>query len=162
MKVEIRHTIPRFIEAMRRAPSVVMEEVDRTVGRVAIEGAREAKREAPKAFSELVNSIRNEQIGLAFHRIIAEAAHARAVEEGAEPGRRPPVEEIRRWMNVVGVAANAGNEVRDRIAFMISRSIEREGTPAQPYMAPARETSIARLQSLLPGALARGTERALS
>jgi len=161
VNIEIRHTIPRFIEAMRRAPDVVMSEVDRVVGRVAIEGAREAKREAPKALSELVNSIRNQQVGLAFHRIVAAAGHARHVEEGTGPGGWPPREAIRRWIRIAGITSRTGADEAG-LAFLISRAIARRGTPAQPFMAPARETSIQRLQALLPGALRRGTERALS
>lgn len=159
--IRYRHTMPRFIAAMRRAPDVVMEEVDRVIGRVAIEGAREAKREAPKAFSELTNSIRNEQIGLGFHRIIADAPHAEYREKGSPPQRLPPIDIIRRWIETKRIQPRTPMTIED-LAWLIARAISRRGTKPQPYMEPARQTSIDRLEALLPAAARRATERALS
>lgn len=161
MRIRIEHTVDRFILALRRAPEAVEGFVDRTVQRVAIEGARTAKREAPKSLSELVNSIRNEKIGQAFHRIIADAPHARYVEEGTGPGGWPPMEAIRRWIRVQQMQPRQARDERG-LAFLIARAIHRRGTKAQPYMEPARQTSQQRLLALLPESARRGVEVALS
>lgn len=161
MRISISHTLPRFLQALRRAPQVTMEEADRAVQRAAIEGTRTAKREAPKAFTELVNSILNEMVGLAFHRIISRARHARYVEEGTGPGGRPPMEVIRRWIRIKQIEPRHARNERD-LGFLIARSIERKGIKAQPYMEPARQSSQDRLMALLPEAARRGMEVALS
>jgi hypothetical protein len=161
VRISISHTLPRFIQALRRAPRVTLEEADRAVQRAAIEGSRTAKREAPKAFSELVNSIRNEQVGLAFHRIISSARHARYVEEGTGPGGRPPPEVIRRWIQVHQIRPKHARDERE-LGFLIANKIEREGIDKQPYMEPGRQTSQDRLMALLPAAARRGVEVALS
>lgn len=162
MNFEIRHTIPRFIEAMRRAPDVVFGEVDLMVERVAGEGMREARSGAPKGgTSTLTDSITPKRLGQMHHAFIAQAGYSRFVEEGTGPGGFPPIESIRTWMRTVGITPRGGQDERST-AFLIARKIFRQGTPAQPFMAPARETSIQRMQALLPDALRRGTERALS
>lgn len=162
MNFEIRHTIPRFIEAVRRAPGVVFGEVDEMVQRVAIEGANQARNAAPKGRdSTLAGSITPKRLGQMHHAFIAQAGYSRFVEEGTGPGGFPPIEAIRGWMARYGITPRGGQDERST-AFLIARKIFRQGTPAQPFMAPARETSIQRMRASPPEALRRGTERALS
>ncbi|MFW6340652.1 MAG: HK97 gp10 family phage protein [Wenzhouxiangella sp.] len=159
MKIEADHTLERFLRQLQRAPSAIMRHVDQAVQRAAILGARDAKRAAPKSLSELANSIRNEQLGLAFHRVLADAPHARHVEEGTGPGGSPPLDILRAWIRTAQIQPREARNVRD-LAFLIQRKIRRTGTPAQPYMAPQVDTSRARLLRMLPQAIRQGAEEA--
>ena len=161
VKVSISHTLPRFIQALRRTPDMTLEEVDRVVGGVAVEGARTAGREAPKAVSTLRDSIIAEKVGEAFWQFRTRVDYARYVEEGTGPGGRPPIEAIRRWIRQHQIQPRQARDERG-LAFLIARSIERKGTPAQPFMEPARQTSQQRLMARLPEAARRGMEVALS
>ena len=157
----IVHTVDRLADAMARAPGVVIGEADLLIQREAITMARDAKRRAPKALSILTNSIINQRVAPMFARVTARAGYAAAVEEGADPGGSPPLEAIRRWIEVAQITPRDEAMSERDLAFVIRRKIQRQGTPAQPFMRPAAETTADRLRLLLPQAAARGVRKAL-
>jgi len=115
---------------------------------------------APKSLSTLTNSIINERVASLFARIIARAGYAAAVEQGTGPGGSPPLEAIRRWIRVAQITPRNPDMSERDLAFVIRRKIRREGTPAQPFMAPAAETTRQRLARLLPRAAELGVRKA--
>lgn len=161
MKVEISSTVGRFVEAMAKAPDVMLSRVDQGIRRIAIEGARQMKGDAPKNTSELTNSIRNRQIGLAVHEVIADAPHADFVHEGIGPGSAPPIDILRAWIRTAQIQPRAARNDRD-LAFLIQRKIRRDGIPARPFSEPTVASTMGRLQRLLPQAIDAGIKDALA
>lgn len=137
--------ISRARDALGRTPAAVARAVEVKLARGAEEVARTAKRGAPKAFSNLVNSIRAERVGELHYQVVEGMNYGRAVEEGTRP-HFPNPDNLRPWVErVLGVR---GKEARDK-AFLIARAISRRGTRAQPYMQPAAEANRSRLFELV-------------
>lgn len=153
--LSIRFENQRLLQAaLRRAPTSVASRVDRALQRTALEGAREERALAPKAFSILTNSIGVDREGRLAWRAGPHVDYALAVERGTRGGGSPPpFDHILDWVKLrrlepysPRLAAIADPERRQRsLAWAISRSIARLGTPAQPFVAPvARSGAFAR------------------
>lgn len=135
----------RTREAFARAPRVMIEAIEPRMSRGAEEIARDAKRRAPKAFSNLVNSIRAEKIAQLHYRVSQGMNYGPAVEDGSRP-HGVNSQALIPWVErVIGAR---GKEARDK-AFLIARSILRRGTRAQPFMRPAAEAGRSRLVELI-------------
>lgn len=135
----------RVREAFKRAPQVMERTIDVKLARGAEEVARAAKRGAPKAFSNLVNSIRAQRVGALHYEVSEGMNYGRAVEEGTRP-HFPNPDALRPWVErVLGVS---GKEADDK-AWMIARAISKRGTRAQPYMQPAADANRSRLFELV-------------
>lgn len=81
------------------------------------------------------------------------SGHARWVHEGREPGKRPPIEPIRRWAERklnIPESASAG------VAFVIARKIGERGTKGTPFLMQPLEQSFPQLVEKVAGAGARG------
>ena len=63
------------------------------------------------------------------------------VNYGRKAGKWPPLDVIRRWVELKGIAS--GKAVAS-VAFLIGRAIMRKGTPAKPYVAWGDGNSIER------------------
>lgn len=126
-------------------PAAVEKSVDAKLWRGTEEVARAAKGKAPKAFSNLVNSIRAERIGPLHYRVVEGMNYGRAVEESARPHHVNSAKLIPWVERVLGVR---GKDARDK-AFLIARSIAMRGTRAQPYMQPAAEAMAPRVRELV-------------
>ncbi|MBU2979010.1 HK97-gp10 family putative phage morphogenesis protein [Alteromonas sp. C1M14] len=114
--------------------------------RAAIEGAREAKRAAPKADSTLTNSIQNKQVSLSHQQIVAGAHYARYVEEGTKRGGWVPDKTLMDWISVKNITPRDSDMSLEELVYLIQTKIFYNGTPAQPYMKPAAE----QLRKVLP------------
>lgn len=143
------------MEALGRAPIEVGRSIEHGIDRAGHEVAREGKRQAPKAFSTLANSIRSSRISPFTREIAPGVNYGRAVEEGTKPGTMPPPDALIPWLKqkrfgtAVGFhgpqvkrkynSKNAAHdaELRDR-AFGLARYIKEHGTRAQRYMEPTR------------------------
>jgi hypothetical protein len=143
--ISMRVDISRTQAAFARAPQVMERHVDVKLARGAEEVARAGKGNAPKAFSNLVNSIRAERVGALHYQVAEGMNYGRAVEEGTRP-HFPNPDALRPW--VERVLGARGKEADDK-AWMIARAISRRGTRAQPYMQPAAEASQSRLFDLV-------------
>ena len=156
MNIELGHSLPRFVELLQRAPGVIMRHVDQAVQRVAIEGTRIMRQDAPKNASELVNSIRNEQLAQAFHAVVATAPHAGYVHDGTPPGSSPPIDALRAWIRTARIRPTQARNTRD-LAFLIQRKIRQRGIPARPFSQRTVQTSQDRLRTLIPQAVDRAS-----
>ena len=161
MNLEITSSVDRLLQALQRAPDVMMRHVDRTIEGIAIKGARQMKGDAPKNTSELTSSIRNQQIGLAFHEIIAAAPHAAYVHDGIGPGASPPLDILRAWIRTAQIRPREARNERD-LAFLIQRKIRRDGIPARPFSEPTQTSTQERLRRMLPAAVDSGIREALA
>lgn len=68
------------------------------------------------------------------------------VEKGRRPGKYPPPEAIKRWVELKPVSPqpdlNGKTPSVQQLTFLISRKIATEGTRAQPFFEPAKEQAI--------------------
>lgn len=60
--------------------------------------------------------------------------YASAIEFGRKAGTFPPIEDIEQWVKRKGIAT--GKAIKS-VAFLIAKSIFRNGTKAHPFLAPA-------------------------
>lgn len=132
-------------EAFERAPEVMERNLERFLSRGSQEVAREARRAAPKAFSNLVNSIHAFRMGILHWRVSPSVKHAPFVEDGTRP-HFPNPESLQPWVERVLGLRN--KEARGK-AYLIARAINRRGTKAQPYMRPSAEKMESRVFQLL-------------
>ncbi len=66
-------------------------------------------------------------------------------ENGRGPGKFPPPDAIRRWIEVKPVEPspiNGRTPTVDQLTFLISRKIANEGTPPQPFFQPAVDEAL--------------------
>lgn len=159
-----------LLRGLERAPEAIAWALDRAVQRAALEAAREMRRGAPKAFSTLTQSTGISRLAEADFRVGPSVLYAAAVERGTRGGgRMPPLQSILDWVRVRRLRA-INPRLRRRelaaeqrsLAWAIARSIQRRGTPAQPFVGPvARGDRLRqRLQQLAREAVLIGLRRA--
>ncbi len=136
--------------ALARSPGVVRRRAVRGLERGAIEVAREGKRRAPKAESTLTNSIGHRFTGPMTIEVGPTVRHGDVMEHGREPGGpMPPIEPLIDWIRTRRISPyDEAMDERD-LAFVIARSIQQHGTPAQPYMGPAIDAKRDRVTELV-------------
>ena len=68
------------------------------------------------------------------------------VENGRGPGKFPPVDKIKEWIEVKPVnptpLSNGKTPSVEQLSFLISRKIANEGTEGKPFFEPAKEQTI--------------------
>lgn len=142
----------RIAGDLRDYPERVVRLMDNAARRGAVEIAREARANAPKAQSTLASSISVRRLAPGVHQVIVGADYGVFVEEGTEPGGFPPQRSIEDWLGVRNIEPNDPRMTREDLAFVIARSIARHGTPAQPFFDPAVEDQRERVVRLLNAA----------
>jgi hypothetical protein len=136
----------RLIKQARLIPV----ELDLKARKTALLVQRDARRNVPKAHSELVNAITFEKLRNGEYQIEVAKDYGRSVEEGSGPGGLAPIQSIIDWLQVRRITPNNPEMEIDELAFLIQRKIASRGSPAQPYMAPAvaaRNTTLLTLVS---------------
>lgn len=154
MSLELTVESRNLQRAMLASPQILGKHLTRAIGRVIQEMARDAKRKAPKAFSTLVNSVGAVQPSPVEGVVFSGVDYARAVEEGRDGGgRMPPRAHIEDWIKVRRIVPDDPSMSQRDLSFVIARSIARNGTPAQPFMAPAYEDNRARAERRISDAI---------
>lgn len=79
------------------------------------------------------------------------------LEEGRSPGKYPPPDAIRNWIEVKPVVPQADMNGRtptvEQLTFLISRKIAEEGTNPQPFFEPAKEETIRQFEDRISYAI---------
>lgn len=147
----------RVSRAFRRAPAIMTNRVDQSVHRAAKELAREARGNAPKAFSNLAGSINEQKLAPMDYLVGPSQQHGVHVELGTRGGGGfPPVQAIEDWVNKRGIGGGAPRDA----AWAIAHKIQRQGTPAQPFMGPARDSLAGRARALIADGVRAGLRAA--
>lgn len=147
MKISAQIRGERVAEGFRAAPSVLIRHLEGKMARGAEEVAREMRREAPKAFSALVNSIRVERVAELHYWAGPNVNYDRLVEDGRPAGKMPGT--ANGLMEWVRLRTKLTGKPLDRAAFAIARAIGRRGIKPQPYVAPTAEKMSSRVQTLM-------------
>lgn len=79
------------------------------------------------------------------------------LENGRGPGKYPPPEAIRNWIEVKPISAtpdiNGRTPSVDQLTFLISRKIAREGTQPHPFLQPAVDLVLPKYEALISEAM---------
>ena len=127
----------QLAKALRAVPENMPRYIQPALLRTAGIAAREMKRGAAKAYSTLTNSITSEITGPLSARAFSGVNYGPYVDQGTSGGGMVPAQSLMDWMRVVGLTT--GEEKEDnRTLFLIQRSIYQKGSPAQPFVEPAR------------------------
>ena len=128
---------------------LIPDELDKKALKTALLVQRDARRNVPKAHSELANAITLEKLRPGEYQIEAAKDYGRSVEEGSGPGGLAPIQSIIDWLHVRRITPNDPEMELDELAYLIQRKIAVRGTPAQPYMMPAMKARNATLLKLV-------------
>lgn len=81
-----------------------------------------------------------------FKVSVSLADYWKYVENGRGPGKYPPLDAIRNWIEVKPVTPQAGVDGKvpsvEQLTFLISRKIAEEGTDPKPFFEPAKEQTV--------------------
>lgn len=87
------------------------------------------------------------EIGEDYFKVsISLADYWQYLENGRGPGKFPPVDKIKEWIEVKPVnptpLSNGKTPSVEQLSFLISRKIANEGTEGKPFFEPAKEQTI--------------------
>lgn len=158
MKTIVKRHDSRVAEAFRRSPEVMTRHLGKKLERAALEVSREMRRLAPKAFSNLVNSIHVARQAPLHFRVAPGVAHGLWAETGRQPGKVPGTSNgLMEW---VRFRTGLTGAPLDRATFAIARAIGRRGIKPQPYVAPAAERMAGRVVALADEGIEDGIKEA--
>ncbi|WP_439640558.1 hypothetical protein [Nevskia sp.] len=171
MSVTIHVEVKNLQEALAKS-ELVLKYVDGALAAGALLIQREAVRAAPKADGTLHRNIQTGRLQQLLHQVVSRAAHGAYVEQGTGlqgPFRRASGKKnlsrdgqarVALWIARKGIQPRPGVSA-ERVAWLISRSIARRGTAAQPYLGPANtEQNVSRIADLAQKAVQRGITEA--
>ena len=87
------------------------------------------------------------EVGEDYFKVsISLADYWQYLESGRGPGKFPPVDKIKEWIEVKPVnptpLSNGKTPSVEQLSFLISRKIANEGTEGKPFFEPAKEQTI--------------------
>lgn len=134
LSIEIRSN--RLERALAIAPDAVERHLGTRLAKGAAKTARLMRRNAPKAFTTLTQSIKDTRVGPLAWSTKPHVHYAGYVEEGTGPGGHPPLEALESWIRVHGIIPDDPDMTLEDLAFAMQDSISAKGTPAQPFVTP--------------------------
>lgn len=147
----------QVVQALNAGVSAMPINIDQAVQRAAIEVGRKLKAAAPKAFSTLTNSIKEDRVALMEWRVGPHVDYAEAVEKGTSGGGFVPFKAIVSWIKTKGIQARNPEMDLNDLAWVIQKKILKSGSPAQPFVQPVVDSGFPeqRLQQLVDAAAQR-------
>lgn len=87
------------------------------------------------------------EVGEDYFKVsISLADYWQFLENGRGPGKFPPVDKIKEWIEVKPInptpLSNGKTPSVEQLSFLISRKIANEGTEGKPFFEPAKEQTI--------------------
>lgn len=87
------------------------------------------------------------EVGEDYFKVsISLADYWQFLERGRGPGKFPPVDKIKEWIEVKPInptpLSNGKTPSVEQLSFLISRKIANEGTEGKPFFEPAKEQTI--------------------
>jgi len=141
MRVESEQ-LRAFADDLMNSAPVIQKLINKSTIRIAVILEAHIKEKAPQFQGNLVNSIRGRAKvqGRAHAAVVSSSvAYAKVQDEGRRPGKMPPHDPIRRWVELklfkrAGIAADGMDQSIDSITYLIRRAIGRKGTKATKYI----------------------------
>lgn len=160
MQIDITIDDARVQAALDRLPGRVIDAVEVALWRGAEEVARSAKRNAPKAFSTLANSIKADKLGPLHYRVSPHVNYGPFVEYGRLPGKMPGTANgLMEWIKQK--TGLSGTDL-DRKTFVIARAIGKKGIRPRPYMKPAFDAHRDRIVERVRASAVRAAQETLN
>lgn len=156
ISLRVTHNTPELRAILAQRPTRLMSAIDRAVSRGAQEVLRQARRDAPKAFTTLTNSGNVWRHGEADYSPYFGVSYASYVEEGTKGGGWPSDPTIREWIRIHGLTPRTPGVTAEDLPFLIRRKIGTKGIKAQPYLRPAFYQLRPRLVELMRAAVEQG------
>lgn len=79
------------------------------------------------------------------------------VENGRGPGKFPPIDKIRNWVEIKPITIEPGLNGKtpsvEQVSFLIARKIANEGTTPKPFFESAKELTIAQFEDRISYAI---------
>jgi len=135
-----------LMQALSQGPELLKKHVQQAVLRSVMEIARDARRNAPKAYSTLTHSIIQRMVDPLTGEVVAGVDYAQMVEEGTGPGGWPSDRTMLDWIHAKHIEPRDPTMDQQDLAFVMARSIALRGTPAQPYLKPALQSNKAKAE----------------
>ncbi len=144
--------------ALERSPQVLTREINKGLDKAALKMVVAAQKqiEENKSFgtSDLMRSITFKSSFSAFERIVYSGVkHSYFVENGSNGGAMPPAKPLIAWLRAKNGLSE--KEAKRRV-FPLARSIQDNGTKANPFMGPAFEKTESILIQIIEQSVARG------
>lgn len=130
----------RLARGLAEAPRVVEVELRDAMETSLLYVESDARRLAPRDTGRLGGSINSRIEGGAGSGLVGRVGpsvnYGLFVERGRRPGRMPPAAAVAAWARRKGLGA-----------YAVARAIGRKGTRAQPFMGPALEANVGRIEA---------------
>ncbi|MGL0933108.1 hypothetical protein ACSTEA_06825 [Vibrio vulnificus] len=147
-------------EAFRTAPEVLNQHLKSAVSYAGSFVSRAAREEAPKAESLLVNSIRSNVVGELSRMITSSLNYNNWVVQETGPQGMPPLQSVLDWVKVKRIQPKTPNTDQRDLAFMIARSIARNGTPSDDFYDRAAEQTQDKVSDILNASVKMALQQA--
>lgn len=155
MQISITHNLDVARQVIDKAPEQFGAAVDGAVARASVELANAIKQRAPKFTSQMTNAVVPSRVAPLHHVVTVGKKYASHVENGSNPGGRPAVSTIERWIRLKGITPRTPGLTQRSLAFLIRQSIAAKGIRPQPFVAPSVARFESRLTALIGAALDR-------
>jgi hypothetical protein len=118
------------------------------MARAALELARQMGREQPKATSQMRNATGVEKIDPDTWHVGTSVRWGVYTDQGSGPGGWVPDAAMDEWLNLANITPHDPAMTDADLRYVIQRKIYRDGTPAQPWRAPALTKMTPRIAQL--------------
>ncbi|EGR1038392.1 hypothetical protein EFU28_01230 [Vibrio cholerae] len=147
LSVEINHSA--LDEAFRTAPDVLNKHLKAGISTAGSLVSRTAREEAPKAETTLTHSIRSNVVGELQRMITSSLRYNAFVAQGTDAQGVPPVQSVLDWVRVKRIQPKHPKADQRDLAFMIARSIAKNGTQGNDFYDRAAEQTQDQVADIL-------------
>ncbi|CAM2801789.1 MULTISPECIES: hypothetical protein [Vibrio] len=136
-------------EAFRSAPDILNRHLKAGISHAGSIVSRAAKEEAPKAESTLTHSIRSNVVGELQRMITSSLRYNAFVAQGTDAQGMPPVQSVLDWVRVKRIQPKHPKADQRDLAFIIARSIAKNGTQGNDFYDRAAEQTQDQVADIL-------------
>lgn len=136
-------------EAFRSAPDILNRHLKAGISHAGSIVSRAAKEEVPKAESTLTHSIRSNVVGELQRMITSSLRYNAFVVQGTDAQGMPPVQSVLDWVRVKRIQPKPPKADQRDLAFMIARSIAKNGTQGNDFYDRAAEQTQDKVADIL-------------
>ncbi|WP_158117218.1 hypothetical protein [Vibrio cincinnatiensis] len=147
LNIEIKHSA--LDEAFRTAPDILNQYLKQGIGTAGSLVSKVAREEAPKAQSTLTHTIRSHVVGELQRMITSSLNYNSWVVQDTGSQGMPPIQSILDWLKVKRIQPKTPKADQRDLAFMIARSIARNGTPANDFYERAADKTQDKVSEII-------------